>query len=45
MARRTEVNRAIYGIQEPTGVELCGIVCSGLAERFAEGLEALEAAS
>jgi len=39
--RRSEGNRAIYRIQDPTVVELCGIVCGGLADHFTEGLEAL----
>ena len=39
--RRPEGNRAIYRIQDPTIVELCGIVCGGLADHFTEGLEAL----
>lgn len=39
--RRSEGNRAIYWIHDSTVVELCGIVCGGLAEHFSEGLEAL----
>jgi len=39
--RRAEGNRAIYRIHDPTVVEICEIVCGGLAERFSEGLEAL----
>lgn len=41
VARRTEGNRAIYQIADPTVVEICEIVCGGLAERFSVGLEAL----
>ncbi len=39
--RRTEGNRAIYRIHDKSVVDLCGIVCGGLAEHFNEGLEAL----
>ena len=39
--RRPEGNRAIYRIHDPTVIELCGIVCGGLADHFSEGLEAL----
>lgn len=39
--RRAEGNRAIYRIHDPTIVEICEIVCGGLAEHFSEGLEAL----
>ena len=39
--RRSEGNRAIYRIQDPTIIELCGIVCGGLTDRFTEGLVAL----
>lgn len=39
--RRPEGNRAIYRISDPTIVELCEIVCGGLAGRFFEGLDAL----
>ncbi len=41
VARRSEGNRAIYQIHDATVIELCDIVCGGLAERFSEGLEAL----
>ncbi len=41
VGRRPEGNRAIYRIQDPTIIELCGIVCGGLADHFTEGLEAL----
>jgi len=39
--RRADGNRAIYRIHDPTIVEICEIVCGGLAERFSESLEAL----
>ena len=39
--RRAEGNRAIYRINDPTIIEICEIVCSGLAEHLSEGLEAL----
>ena len=39
--RRQEGNRAIYSIQDPTVVQLCDIVCGGLAVQLTEGLEAL----
>ena len=39
--RRAEGNRAIYRIHDSTVIELCGIVCGGLAEHFSEGLDAL----
>ncbi len=41
VARRAEGNRAIYRIHDSTVVEICEIVCGGLAEHFSEGLEAL----
>lgn len=39
--RRAEGNRAIYRIHDPSVIEICEIVCGGLAEHFSEGLEAL----
>ena len=39
--RRPEGNRAIYRIHDPTIVQLCEIVCGGLAGHLSEGLEAL----
>ena len=39
--RRAEGNRAIYRIHDGTVVEICAIVCGGLAEHFSEGLDAL----
>jgi DNA-binding transcriptional ArsR family regulator len=41
VARRSEGNRAIYQIHDATVIELCDIVCGGLAEQFSDGLEAL----
>ena len=41
VARRSEGNRAFYRIHDATVIELCEIVCGGLAEHFSEGLEAL----
>lgn len=41
VARRAEGNRAIYRIHDSTVVEICEIVCGGLAEHFSEGLHAL----
>lgn len=39
--RRQEGNRAIYSILDPTVMDLCEIVCGGLADRLSEGLDAL----
>ena len=39
--RRAEGNRAIYRIHDVSVIEVCEIVCGGLAEHFSEGLEAL----
>ncbi len=39
--RRANGNRALYSIQDPTIVQLCEIVCGGLAGRLTETLEAL----
>ncbi len=39
--RRSEGNRALYRIADPTIVELCEIVCGGLSGRLMETLEAL----
>lgn len=39
--RRSEGNRAIYWIADPTVIDLCNIVCGGLADHFNHGLEAL----
>jgi DNA-binding transcriptional ArsR family regulator len=41
VARRTDGNRAFYCIADPTVVKLCEVVCGGLAERLATGLEEL----
>lgn len=39
--RRADGNRAIYRIHDPTVVDICEIVCGGLADQLSEGLEAL----
>ncbi len=39
--RRAEGNRAIYCIHDPTIIEICETVCSGLAAQLSEGLQAL----
>ncbi|MBW2282444.1 MAG: winged helix-turn-helix transcriptional regulator [Deltaproteobacteria bacterium] len=39
--RRAEGNRAIYRIHDTTVVDICEIVCGGLAEQLSEGLDAL----
>lgn len=41
VARRTEANRAYYRIVDPTVITLCEVVCGGLAERLASGLDEL----
>jgi DNA-binding transcriptional ArsR family regulator len=41
VARRTDANRAYYRIVDATVVTLCEVVCGGLAERMASGLEEL----
>jgi DNA-binding transcriptional ArsR family regulator len=38
--RESEGNRAVYRISEPSIVELCEIVCGGIAGRLSETLEA-----
>lgn len=35
LARRQEGNTVYYSISDPTVFELCDVVCSSLAERFA----------
>ncbi|MDX1648545.1 MAG: metalloregulator ArsR/SmtB family transcription factor [Myxococcota bacterium] len=44
VARRAEGNRALYRIADPTVRRLCALVCGGLEERFADGLEAVQGA-
>ncbi len=39
--RRSEGNRAVYSINDPTVVQLCEIVCGGLEEMRAGELESL----
>jgi DNA-binding transcriptional ArsR family regulator len=41
VARRSDGNRAFYRIVDPSVLELCEVVCGGLAERLAGALEAL----
>lgn len=41
VARRGDGNRAFYRIVDPSVLELCEIVCGGLAARLAGALEAL----
>ena len=41
VARRAEGNRAFYRINDATVVQLCEVVCGGLADRLAEDLDAL----
>lgn len=41
VARRTDANRAYYRIIDATVLTLCRVVCGGLAERLASGLEEL----
>lgn len=45
VARRSEGNRAIYRLIDPSVRRLCEIVCGGLAERLARHLEALPSGS
>jgi len=42
--RRAEGNRAFYRVGDPTLIEVCEIVCDGLAEQLAQGLEGLAGA-
>lgn len=42
--RRSEGNRAIYRIADPSVTRLCRVVCGGLAQQLAGDLEALEGA-
>ena len=39
VARRSDGNRAIYRIIDPTVLKLCELVCSELADRLSLGLE------
>ena len=41
VARRSDGNRALYRIQDPTLFELCRLVCGGLSGRLADELDAL----
>ncbi len=39
--RESDGNRAVYRISEPSIIQLCEIVCGGIAGRLGETLEAL----
>ncbi len=39
--RRADGNRALYSIHDPTVVQLCEIVCGGLAGMLSDDLDAL----
>jgi DNA-binding transcriptional ArsR family regulator len=39
--RRSEGHKSIYRVQDRTVIEICEIVCGGLADQLTEGLEAL----
>lgn len=39
--RRSQGNRAFYSIHDPSIVQLCAIVCGGLAGRLSDTLDAL----
>ncbi len=41
VARRAEGNKGFYRIQDASVVQLCEVVCGGLAEKLADDLEAL----
>ena len=41
VARRSEGSRAVYRIVDPSLVELCELVCSGIADRLSDALDAL----
>jgi len=45
VARRSQGNRAIYRLIDPSVRRLCEIVCGGLAERLARHLDALPSRS
>ncbi len=45
VARRSEGNRAIYRVIDPSVRTLCEIVCGGLADRLARHLDALPSRS
>jgi len=42
VARRSEGNRAVYSIADPSIRKLCRTVCGGLSNRMAGGLDALQ---
>lgn len=41
VSRRSEGKRAYYRVSEPTVVDLCRVMCQGLAEKLAGDLQAL----
>ena len=41
VARQSDGNRALYRIVDPSLVELCELVCSGIADRLSDALDAL----
>ena len=45
VVRSRQGNRALYRIADPRIAKLCQIVCGGLSEQLAGGLDALEAGS
>ncbi|MCP5058592.1 MAG: winged helix-turn-helix transcriptional regulator [bacterium] len=45
VSRRSEGNRGIYRIEDPTVTRLCAIACGGLLEQLAGELDALPEAS
>ena len=44
LERRSDGNRAVYRIGDPTLVEVCEIMCGSLAEQLAEDLEGFKGA-
>ena len=44
VARRAEGNRGYYRINDATVVQLCEVVCGGLADKLSDDLDALPAA-
>jgi ArsR family transcriptional regulator len=44
LERRSEGNRAFYRVADPTLIEVCEIVCDGLAEQLAQDLESFAGA-
>jgi len=42
VSRTREGNKAVYQISDPTLVRLCALVCGGISEQLAGGLDALQ---